>query len=611
MQPPPLSPNRRSGSDLLSPLQLIFNLRWLVILAALILALRGSSHPMGSPGCLGAVGGLLFYQAALFALSRRYPALLEQRWLLALDIVAISVAIVFCDGSDSDLFLLYPLVIASAALQLSQTGVFVATTGSGVAYLAAAMLTRPPAQWSERELLLALLQVLLLFLVAGVSTVLAEALHAERKQVNALALLNELAKLLTSSLQLDDVLTRLVALTPAAVRADDCCIALPAVNGEVRVWTNNAQHQNTLLQEATRAAVDNPDAATARTLGIMQFTAGAQGASTPWTPRFYEHVYSVLLQIEGEPIGLLAIGRRQGIPFSAMDIQVIESLAQHTALAVRNAHLYTLERQTSEQWRELERMKSDFLSTISHEFRLPLASIKLAVDTLLTQSVVEGRAEAAPETRLLRNIDRSATRLTTFVQELLDIARLESGQLTLACEPVDVTTLVHETVNAIRPLVEAKGQSLVVEVEAALPPLTGDHRRLAQVLDNLLANAHQYTPEGGQIILAVVRERGTEVSLMNPALLFSVRDTGPGISPEEQAFIFDRFHRGAGGHRRAAGAGLGLHIARSIVELYGGRLWVQSQPGHGSTFFFRLPCPADLPLNAQRLSHASIGNITL
>jgi len=596
-----------------SPLQLIFNLRWLVILAALLLALRGGNHPMGSLGSLVAVSGLLIYQAAIFAFSRRYSRLLEQRWLLALDIVAVSTAIVFCDGSDSDLFLLYPLIIASAALQLSQAGAFAVTTGASLAYLAAAMLTRPPMLWSERELLLAILQVLLLFVVAGVSTALADALRAEHRQVNALALLSELTKLLTSSLQLDDVLARLVRLTPAAVRADDCCIVLPAVNGEVRVWTNAEERRHALLQAIAHATADLQDETAVPTRGIMQLIATDTSSNVaPWSLSFYQHVYSVLLQIEGQPIGLLAIGRLQGEPFTATDIQLIESLAQHTALAVRNAYLYKLERETSEQWRELERMKSDFLSTISHELRLPLAAIKLSVDTLLTQSTSEGREETSPEMRLLRNIDRSASRLSAFVQELLDISRLESGQLSLAWEPINVPELIYETTSAIQPLIEAKRQTLAIELTEPLPPIRGDRKRLEQVINNLLANAHQYTPEGGQITLSVAPEISTEAPLASPALLFSVRDTGPGISMEEQAFIFDRFHRGTGGRRRSAGAGLGLHIARSLVELHGGRLWVQSQPGHGSTFFFRLPGhPAELQPGAHLPDQASIGSIIL
>jgi signal transduction histidine kinase len=605
--------NQRSSNQLLSPLQLIFNLRWLVILAAFILALQGSDHLMGLVSCLGAVSGLLIYQATIFVTSRRHPALLEQRWLLALDIIGISAAIAFCGGADSDLFLLYPLVIASAALQLSQTGAFAVTTSASMAYFAAVAFTHSLAQWSERELLLVILQVLLLFLVAGVSTVLADALQAERKQVNALALLNELARLLTSSLQLDEVLTRLVALVPAAVRADDCCIALPAVNGEVRIWTNSEEHQHALLQEVIRANAGLQDETAARTLGIVQLTSTPNVHDVAWIPPFYTHVYSVLLRIENEPIGLLAIGRRQDEPFSPVDIQLIESLAQHTALAVRNAHLYRLEHETSEQWRELERMKSDFLSTISHELRLPLSSIKLSVETLLTRSITEGYAETTPEVRLLRNIERSAERLSTFVQELLDLAQLERGQFSLAREAIDVHRLVQEAASAIYPLIEAKGQSLTVEIAEGLPPLTGDYKRLEQVLNNLLSNAHQYTPAGGHIMLTVAPERGVEAQLGGPALLFSVRDTGPGISAEEQAFIFDRFHRGTGGRRRSSGAGLGLHIARSLVELHGGRIWVQSQPGQGSTFFFRLPCsnPADVRSETQATSRASMGSIIL
>jgi signal transduction histidine kinase len=231
--------------------------------------------------------------------------------------------------------------------------------------------------------------------------------------------------------------------------------------------------------------------------------------------------------------------------------------------------------------RQLEQLKSGFLSTVSHELKTPLTAIKTAIGLL-----GESRALRSPtEERLLRNMQRNEERLSALVSDLLDMARLESGQMTLSQQTLDVSEIVQEAVNIIRPLAESKQQCILVDLPINPLLVWADRRRLEQVLVNLLSNAVKFAPQKGQVRVTVSPLSGRSSA---PSLLcISVSDNGPGIPPEEQAHIFDRFYRGS--ERRTGGTGLGLSIAKSLVELHGGQLWVESAVGTGSTFRFTLP----------------------
>lgn len=247
--------------------------------------------------------------------------------------------------------------------------------------------------------------------------------------------------------------------------------------------------------------------------------------------------------------------------------------------------------------KEVERAKTQFVSTVSHELRTPLASIKASVGVLLA-SMPEDTPE--PIMRLLRNVDRSALRLESIVLDLLDLARLQSGRVRLSRRQVDLAEVASEALATIKPLADEKSQTLSLVVPARATPVDAPHphvavdaphphvtvnadrQRLGQVLLNLLSNAHKYTQEGGQITVRLAR-RGREV-------VCSVQDSGPGIPPEEQDRIFERFYRPENGVTQAnVGTGLGLPIARALVELHGGRIWVRSTVGLGSTFYFSIP----------------------
>lgn len=230
--------------------------------------------------------------------------------------------------------------------------------------------------------------------------------------------------------------------------------------------------------------------------------------------------------------------------------------------------------------RVLDRNKVEFLSLVAHELRNPLATT--SGFTQLAQSALT-RADLPETTRLLDRSLHQVDRLNRLVSELLDVARIETGRLEIRRAPMDLAALVLDAVEQARAVDHAHIISL--DVIRPIPMIPADAGRLEQVLGNLLDNARKYSPGGGHI---QVELRGTEQDL-----LVSVRDRGIGIAASEQGRLFERFYRAESGVRRASGLGVGLHISRQIVQAHGGRIWVESAPGQGSTFTFTIPRAVD------------------
>ena len=229
--------------------------------------------------------------------------------------------------------------------------------------------------------------------------------------------------------------------------------------------------------------------------------------------------------------------------------------------------------------REVDRMKTEFVSLVSHELRTPLTSIKGYVDLLM-----EG--EVGPlsddQREFLGIVVSNAERLVALINDLLDISRIEAGRVELQRLPVDFSRVVSGVLTSLRPQIEAKGQRIEIAVPPALPPIDGDLDRLIQILTNLVANAHKYTPAGGTITIAARATPGT--------LQFSVADDGIGMTDEEQAQLFTKFFRARNRTtQEVGGTGLGLTITRSLVELHGGDITVTSTPDTGTTFSVTLP----------------------
>ncbi len=228
---------------------------------------------------------------------------------------------------------------------------------------------------------------------------------------------------------------------------------------------------------------------------------------------------------------------------------------------------------------ELERQKDEFLSNVSHDLRTPVAAIKASIGVVLAN---EPSATPAPLHRMLANIDLASDEMARLVDDLLELTRLQAGRVQLWPSRVDLRGLALRAARSIEPLVHEREQRLELDLPTRQMNVVADGERIARVLLNLLSNAQKYGPVGGTIRLALESHPGE--------VIFSVSDEGPGIPPAEQERVFERFYRSeTEATRFKVGSGLGLPIARALIELHGGRIWVESIPGHGATFKFALP----------------------
>ena len=227
-------------------------------------------------------------------------------------------------------------------------------------------------------------------------------------------------------------------------------------------------------------------------------------------------------------------------------------------------------------------MRSDFISMLSHEIRTPLTSIRESVN-LIAEEVVGDINDK--QRRFLLIASRELERITTLLNELMQISRLEAGAVELHPRVIDLGEFVHGAISRLVPAAEAKDISIHPEIDSGTSELYGDPDNLQQVLLNLLGNAIKFSPQGSSIQVSVRRDD----SAKGPLLIFSVKDTGPGIPYAEQSLVFHKYYRASGIRDQVDGVGLGLSISRHIVEAHGGEIGVSSVPGEGSTFTFTLP----------------------
>ncbi len=235
--------------------------------------------------------------------------------------------------------------------------------------------------------------------------------------------------------------------------------------------------------------------------------------------------------------------------------------------------------------RELDKMKTDFISVVSHELRTPLTSLKGYTDLLLSGAAGETTELQA---EFLGIIQLSTTRLSNLINDILDISRIESGTLKIKHEPIDYRKIVADTLRLMKAAADAKQISMDAALPEAIPPVRGDADKVTQVLTNLVSNAIKYTPEGGWVKVSL--ELSGEASVTT-----CVADSGIGVAPDDQKKLFQKFFRADNSStREAGGTGLGLVIAKTLIELMGGAIWLESEPNQnepnrGSRFYFTLP----------------------
>jgi signal transduction histidine kinase len=290
-------------------------------------------------------------------------------------------------------------------------------------------------------------------------------------------------------------------------------------------------------------------------------------------------ILAVPMVCEGQLIGCLVVSRDRPGDFPTETIELLRTFATQSALAIQNARLFHEIQDKSRQLEAASRHKSEFLANMSHELRTPLNAV-IGFSEVLLQRMFGGLTDKQEE--YLKDIYASGQHLLSLINDILDLSKIEAGRMELAPASFHLPAALENAVTLVRERASRHGIGLRVEVDPRLGELVADERKVKQVLLNLLSNAVKFTPEGGRISLTAGRKNGL--------IEIAVTDTGIGIASEDQAAIFEEFRQvGSDETRKQEGTGLGLTLAKKFVELHGGRIWVESEPGRGSTFTFTLP----------------------
>lgn len=335
--------------------------------------------------------------------------------------------------------------------------------------------------------------------------------------------------------------------------------------------------------EEAAAEAEGADAGPGTTLGVASGggvvrVVRADGAAPLGLPGVPDAAVASLLAVplvaEGQAFGVLAALNKPG-GFGSDDESFLALYASQAAVAIRNSQLY-------EHTKSLDRLKSEFVAVVSHEIRTPLTSVKGAVELLSDDRYFRNNDQ---QTKLLTIAHANAERLMVLINDILDFSKLESASLPMSLERQRLEPIAHQAASNLRTMLEEKRVHLEFLIAPDLPDLLIDSNRVAQVLTNLLSNAIKFSQTGGRIeIMAEPVQEGVRVG---------VRDHGEGIAKENLPRLFRKFSQiDSSSTRKAGGTGLGLVISKGIVEQHGGRIWVESTPGEGSTFYFSLP-PAD------------------
>ena len=323
---------------------------------------------------------------------------------------------------------------------------------------------------------------------------------------------------------------------------------------------------------ATRAPVQLVDLPNERELVVTRMR--------PMLARLgYQSLLAVPLLLEQRIMGALTVYRREPGSFVPEGVNLLQTFATQSVLAIQNARLF---REIEEKGRQIEaanRHKSEFLANVSHELRTPLNAI-IGFSEVLTEKMFGDLNEKQAE--YTEDILSSGRHLLSLINDILDLAKIEAGRMELELAKFDLPSALENALILVRERTTRHGIKLERVIDEKLGEFVGDERKIKQILLNLLSNAVKFTPEGGQIRV--------KAGLGDSSAIISVADTGIGIAPEDHERIFEEFRQvGTNYAQKREGTGLGLSLTRKFVEMHGGKIWVESELGKGATFTFTLP----------------------
>ncbi len=406
------------------------------------------------------------------------------------------------------------------------------------------------------------------------------------RSVGELRALGEVGQAISSTLDLQTVLSTIVARATQLSGTDAGVIYEYDEVREVFMPRATARLEAEIVQTMLAAPVRKGEGATGRLAEIQEPVQLPDILEAPAESRVravleragYRALLAVPLVREGRLLGGLTVIRRTTGEFASPVIDLLRTFATQSALAIQNARLFLEIEDKSHQLEVASQHKSEFLANMSHELRTPLNAI-IGFSEVLTERMFGELNEKQAE--YLKDIYASGTHLLSLINDILDLSKIEAGRMELELTDFDLPTALDNALTLVRERAGRRGVALHMNVDERLGQIQADERKIRQVVLNLLSNAIKFTPEGGRIEVGAVPKDGfVEVS---------VSDTGVGIAPEDQEAVFEEFRQVGTAEKKAEGTGLGLTLCRKFIELHGGRIWVTSQVGVGSTFTFTIP----------------------
>ena len=412
-----------------------------------------------------------------------------------------------------------------------------------------------------------------------------------QKQNERLSAMNEIAKIVSQSLNLDAVLSNVIGKVLEIMQFQAGGIFL--LDSETKQFTLKTcrvhaaivPDQDDLLQQCDLHDV-LPEGVfeTGAPLVVEDLSQHPQISKTFLAASGFRTLVGIPLKSKEVPHGMLLLLTREQRPVDEDDLQLLMSIGNQVGVIIENINLYQQELKARERLEELNKLKDDFVAIVSHDLRSPLTAILGASEILLSDELMD-RALTSEQKELVSNIQLMGNQQLQLVNDLLDLAKIESGKLELTPTMADIRTVTRQCYDTLRVLADNKNITMNFLAASNLPKIRIDMPKIQQVINNLLGNAIKFTKPGGTVTIRIDAED-------HKFLRVAVSDTGEGLEPEHLLRLFNKFQQvKSQGTRGERGTGLGLAICKNLINLHHGEIWVESRVGVGSTFVFTLPVP--------------------